>query len=139
MIAAARSMRWTIVFSVMLGIGLSWLTPMSWIDAVFPVVTMKSEVMAKTPTEVVVRLSGTKHRDCKYEGIDAFSKHGGMVRDLNMERVDMPDDGMTKPKGHYDFGLWRIWPTANTKLVTIYVRYDCDGRDVFVIAAEVLL
>ena len=118
---------------------MSMLTPMTWIDAMFPVVTMQADVVSKTPTEVVVSLKGTKTRDCKYVSIDAFSRHGDMLRDLNMIRVDRPEEGGTKPKGFFYFGDWRIWPTQNTKTVLVYVRYDCSGRDVFVRAAEVSL
>ena len=137
--AVIRSMRWTILIGMVAGVALSMLTPMAWLDSIYPVVSMRADVVAKQPTEVVVRLSGTKNRDCKYLGIDAFSRHGEMLRDLNMERIDMPADGGTKPKGHFDFGTWRIWPTSNTKLVMIYVRYDCSGRDVFVNVAEVAI
>lgn len=139
MIATVKSLRWTIFFSVLLGIGISMITPQSWYDALFPVVTMRADVINKTLTEVTVRLSGEKHRDCKYMAIDAFSRHGDLLRDLQMERLDQPADGTTKPMGRFDFGYWRIWPTNDTKTVMIYVRYDCAGRDVFVRAAEVAL
>jgi len=131
------TMRWTVVISLAVGAVLSNITPAAWFDSIFPVVSMNAEVVAKSYDEVVLKLSGTKHRDCKYISIDAFSRHGDLLRDLDMVRVDRPAEGGTKPKGSFDFGVWKIWPTNDTKMVTVYVRYDCSGRDVFVNVAEV--
>lgn len=139
MIAAVRSMRWTILASLALGALMATLTPAAWLDSLFPVVTMRAEIVTKHPAEIVMRLIGTKHRDCRYEGINAFARMGDLLRDLHMDRIDKPADGQTKPKGRFDFGTWRVWPTANTKLVEVYVQYDCGGRSVFVRAAEVAL
>jgi len=127
------------LFGVVVGFVLSMITPMTWIDYLFPVVEMQATVVNKTPSEVIVSLKGTKNRDCKYVSIDAFSRHGDTLRDLNMVRVDRPEEGGTKPKGYFYFGDWRIWPTTDTKTVLVYVQYDCSGRDVFVQAAEVTI
>jgi len=134
-----RSMRWTILLSIGLGILLSFVTPWSFIDSVFPVVVMDHVIVQKGPAEVLVQLSGKKQRDCKYEGISAYNQVGNILRDLNMERVDKPAAGATRPTGSFDFGTWRIWPTDKTKLIAVYVQYDCSGRDVHVRAAEVAL
>jgi hypothetical protein len=133
------SMRWTIIASLGIGILLSMVTPWTFIDSVFPVVVMDPVVVQKTQSEVLVQLSGKKQRDCKYEGISAYNQVGQHLRDLNIERVDKPAVGITRPKGSFDFGTWRIWPTDKTKLIAVYVQYDCSGRDVHVRAAEVAL
>ena len=139
MIARIKSVRWTLLFGIAAGLAMSMLTPMAWIDALFPVVTMQAQVASKTPTEVMVSLSGTKNRECRYDGITAYSQMGTLLKELNIDRVDRPATDSTHPKGTFDFGTWRIWPTTGTKLVALYVSYDCNGRHVHVRAAEVAL
>lgn len=127
------------LIGVLAGVLLSFATPWAWIDSVFPVVSMNAMVIQKMPTEIVVKLAGRKNRDCKYEGVRAYSQVGDLLRDLNMERIDKPAESITRPVGHFDFGTWRVWPTTTTKTMVIYIQYDCSGRDVHVRAVEVAL
>ena len=79
-------MRWSAAAGVLVGLLLSFVVPtqvLSLYDALFPVVTLKAEVVQKMPSEIVVRLSGQKNRDCRYLGIDAFSRVGTLLRDIN--------------------------------------------------------
>jgi len=138
------AMRWWLVFVLLAGYLAALLTPASWLETTFPIVTMQATIVQKTPTEVIISLNGEKpwytaYRGCKYQAIDAYSDVGMRLRDLNIERTDKPETGFTRPPGVHDFGTWRIWPTTNTRLVAIYVTYDCDGKQVHVRAAEIAL
>lgn len=132
-------MRWTVIVGVVFGILISTSLPSEWFDEIFPVVVMQAVVVNQSPTEVTVKLSGKKNRDCKYGGITAYSQVGALLKELNIDRIDRPATDSTHPQGSFDFGTWRIWPTTNTKLVAVYVLYDCGGRQVHVRAAEVVL
>ena len=139
-----RSMRWTILTSLIVGFLLAFLTPTHLIDTLFPIVRMEAVVVQKTTTDILVNLSGVKpwystYRSCRYQGIEAYNDSYPRRRDLNMQRVDKPEEKTTRPPGAYEFGVWRIWPTDNTKRIAIDVEYDCSGRVVFVRAAEVSL
>lgn len=140
MISTLRDMRWTMVLSVVIGVllALAVPAPMTMLyDAVFPVVTMNSRVVSTSPTEITIGLHGTKNRDCKYLSINAFSRVGERLQDVNIQRVDKTEEAQTRPIGEYDFGVWRLWPTRAGQQIEVYVQYSCSGRDTFVRVAEV--
>jgi len=138
------NLRWTIVlaalFGAMFGSTFSANPLLSAYDAVYPVVDMRGEINKIGGGEVIIHVVGVKNRDCKYIGIQAFTRFAGVLVDANKERISMPETGATKPTGRFDIGLWRIWPVSSLNdAVFLYVQHDCDGRRVVTKIAEVPL
>jgi len=143
---ATKLASWPVVvlsFMWLLTLSLGELAP-DWVSkvrfAMFPVVTMKGEMIERTPTYAVLHIYGEKHRgaECKYLGIQAFGDRTvGLPVDLNIVRTDMPSDGKTKPPGVYDTGNWRVWPILGVHRVRVYVEHDCLGTRVGTQIAEV--
>ena len=137
-------MRWTILLAVAFGCVMSALVDGMSLAPVYdqlrPVVTMQGEIVARTPDSVTVHMWGSKNRECRYIGIQAFSHlAGGLRQDTNIERVDQHTNGRTKPAGVYDIGTWRIHPITGAQAASVYVQHDCDGRVVLTEVAEVSL
>lgn len=108
-----------------------------------PVVSMQGELVA-SPKDgyAVIRMSGTKNRgvECEYRGLQAFGERvAGPVVDLRIARLDLPEEGTTKPSGAYDIGTWRVWPVDGVQNVTVYVSHSCNGKKVATLIAEVNL
>lgn len=138
-----RSMPWTAIFSAILGVVLSWLFPWSAVqkvyDDVHPVAVFSVSVTQRTSDSITLRLTGEKKRDCEFRGIHAFTRDALPMRDASIVRIDKPHTAETKPVGFHDFGIWMVWPTDGASSVVVYVKYECDGRPVFVSAPEIKL
>lgn len=135
-------MRWTLSAAVVIGLALSPAANLPYLiyDALVPVVRMQGELVSKTEDSVVVHIWGSKSRECKYLGLQAFSTGpNGNRRDANITRLDMPSAGATKPKGEFDIGNWKLWPVTGAVSVQVYVQHDCDGRILNAQIAEVVL
>jgi hypothetical protein len=134
-LAAVRSMRWTIITSIALGIFLapagsfSLSALMDVFDARNPVVDMRADLVRLDTSGAVLHLYGHKLRACQYLALDAYAiSDSGVMSDINIERIDIPADGNTKPLGTFDVGQWRAWPVAGTKRIVLYVQHNCSGR-----------
>lgn len=106
----------------------------------FPVVSMKGDLVERTDQYAIVHIYGEKHRgpECKYLGVQAFGDRTiGLPVDMHISRVDIPEEGRTKPSGSYDIGNWRVWPVEGVVRVRVYVEHDCLGVRVGTQIAEV--
>jgi hypothetical protein len=111
-------------------------------DRISPVATLNFEVLSRTADSVTMKLSGERHearKGCTYKGIFAFTRHGALLRDVNIVRIDRPAPGLTKPPGLHDFGTWMLWPVEGVSAMVIYTQYNCTGRDVLVYSKEIRL
>lgn len=106
-----------------------------------PVVTMQGQVVGRGDAEVMVRIIGVKHRECRYLGLQAYSvSAAGVFADANIKRADLDERGDTKPPGTFDLGVWRIWPLqAGASRALVYVNHDCAGVHVRTVIADVAL
>ena len=105
-----------------------------------PVVTMKGELVSKTSDVARVHIFGKKHRgiECEYLGIQAFGDRlVGLPADLIIKRVDMPSDGISKPQGTYDIGIWELRPMLGVTTARVYVSHNCEGVRIATKVAEV--
>lgn len=98
-----------------------------------PVVKMQGELVAPPHEgQVLIRMHGQKLRgeECAYKGLQAFGdRAAGPQADLRLARVDLPEEGNTKPRGAFDIGVWRVWPVEGVVQVNVYVMHDCGtGR-----------
>jgi hypothetical protein len=98
-----------------------------------PVVAMQGvKVGGVSGEHILVNISGRKLRgeECVYKGIQAFGDRVvGEPIDLYIARQDMPEAGVTKPKGSYSIGVWKVWPVLGVDVVRVYVMHDCGtGR-----------
>lgn len=136
------AMRWTVLFSVLLGALLGSIGPgplLYLYDIAVPVVNMRGQLVARGDNSVDVHMWGSKNRNCKYLGILAYSHqtNSGLLRDASITRLDRKSTGDTKPRGDFDIGVWRIAPIAGALEVLVYVQHDCDGRAVDTLIAEI--
>lgn len=112
---------------------------LTW-DRLNPVVSMSGMLVQSSADEVVLSISGVKHRDCQYLRITAYTEWAdGSMRDAYISRIDMPEKGETKPKGNFHIGSWRVWPRAGGVRVLAYVHHLCGSRMVTTKVADVPL
>lgn len=130
---------WAIALAGLLYGGVAPFAPLY--DAIVPVVSMQGEIVARDKDSVTVRMWGKKNRDCRFVGIQGFSKQeeAGLSRDATGQRMDMPSVGATKPTGSFEIGVWRFRPVVNAKIVEVYAQHDCGGRTVVTQIAKVVL
>jgi hypothetical protein len=138
---------YSMLMGVMLGlaVGLSNDSIEAWIltkyDAFFPVVTTNVTIVRATPDEILLSISGVKHRECflsrppHAEGRTS----GGTPVEMSIERVDKKETLSTRPIGPFAAGLWRLWPRGSAASVQVYLTYDCDGRVIVAKYADVKL
>ena len=138
-----RTMPWTALFAAILGVVGSWLFPWTAVqkvyDDVHPVAVFSVSVVKSTSDSITLRLTAEKKRDCEFNGIHAFTRNALPMRDASIVRIDKPNTAETKPIGLHDLGVWMVWPTDGASSVVVYVKYDCEGRTVFVHAPEINL
>lgn len=97
-------------------------------DSVSPVVTADITLVDKQPTHIDVMLRGQKHRQCSYMEMSAYMHYDGGAFDANIERIDKPASGVTRPVGNLDMGTWRIQPLKGAKRMSIVMQHQCSGR-----------
>jgi len=121
-----RLYRWNWVPYLLLSVVASWLA----YDTFVPVVRGNASVVNLEPNAVVVRLSGTKYRECRYVGIQAYSRSARTeFDDTTITRLDKPATNTTRPRGSFNMGLWRIEPTEGATRVTIFTQHACGVDD----------
>lgn len=111
-------------------------------DAFFPVVTTNVTVVLATREEILLSISGFKHRKCTptSRGPHAEGRtSGGTPVEMSIERIDKKETLSVRPIGPFGVGLWRLWPRGNAASVQVYLAYDCDGRVVLAKYADVVL
>lgn len=109
-----------------------------------PIVDMRGALVSADDESVIVHMAGTKSEkrasECTYIRVLAYTRTAdGVLRDAFIRRVDMPEDGHTKPAGQFDLGTWRVWPRSDAKAVLVFAVHDCGGRQVRTKIAEVAL
>ncbi len=110
-------------------------------DTLFPVVTTNVTVVLATHDEILLSISGTKHRACAIsrpphaEGRTS----GGTPVEMSIERLDKKETLSMRPIGPFAAGLWRLWPRGNAASAQVYLTYDCRGRVVVAKYADVTL
>lgn len=104
-----------------------------------PVVTMQGSLVSLTSTTAVVHIWGTKHRDCQYMGLQAFSVgQNGLLYDALVNRIDAPETNRSKPIGAFDIGYWAINPVVeNAQAVRVYVKHMCAKTEITTLIANV--
>ena len=144
MIQAITNMRWTLFLGVITGVlfgpvgGAGWGYVQSVYDDVRPVVRMSGEIVGRDGSSVLIKVTGEKLRDCRYLRISAFAKIDDRADDVYAKREDAPENGLTKPRGKYSAGVWRVWPVVDmTQIIEMYVQHDCSGRVVLTQIARV--
>lgn len=133
---------WAALAGVLMGVAIaeSSVINTAWqaYDQRNPVVRMSAYDIQRGQDNVLLRMRGRKIRDCVYITIRAYSVRNGVLHEANIERVDLPQDGSTKPPGKdYDLGLWRVHPVDQFDGVEVYVKHSCNGRLVTTRIAEV--
>lgn len=113
-------------------------------DLANPVVEMQGVLVKEDVDAVLIHMAGTKSPkragECAYIRVQAYTRAlDGVLRDAYIRRVDMPEDGHTKPAGAFDIGVWRIWPKGEAVAVLVFALHDCGGRQVRTKIAEVSL
>lgn len=150
----AWDIRWSWVLSILLGAMLAPLA-LKWVETVVadyhaaydikhPIVDMRGLLVTADEESVMVHMAGTKSaeraQECSYVRVLAYTRDpDGIMRDAYIKRVDMPEDGHTKPAGNFDIGTWRVWPRGNAIAVLVFAVHDCGGRQVRTMIAEVAL
>jgi hypothetical protein len=136
----------TVAFAVLVGIiaapvfSVSMKSMSNLYDSAFPVVRMTGELVYADPSEIRIRISGTKLRACTYLRLQAMiADKRGEWSDANIQRTDIHENGDTKPPGNYYIGEWRIWPRANAVSVIVNANHLCGDRLVVTRIAEVTL
>jgi hypothetical protein len=150
----AWSLRWSWIGSILVGAAIApaALESVNYVvgrylkqyDIDNPIVSMSGRLVDANPDEVLVNIAGTKSADradeCSFVRVQAYTKDAaGVLRDAYIKRVDMQEDGHTKPAGAFDIGVWRIWPRGDAVAVLVFALHDCGGRNVRTNIAEVAL
>lgn len=109
-------------------------------DRVFPVVEMNGTLISYAHEEAVIALAGRKLRDCDYVRVQAYSLGAdGNMSDAFIVRIDAPESGITRPRGNFLIGAWRVWPLKQSRGIAIYLHHFCGSRFVLSKAAEIPL
>ena len=135
MMRVFTSMKWTIMFSIVLGIFLSGIFAqpikdayLEYYDLAYPVVVMRGSLVSQDEDSVVIHISGEKLRPCRYLRMLSYTSKNGQLTDAYHSRtIGFLDDGSTKPIGKLDVGYWRIFPKQDADAVEMYVQHDCGG------------
>ena len=135
MMRVLTSMKWTIMFSIVLGVFLSGIFAqpikeayLEYYDVANPIVRMRGELVSQDTDFVIVHIAGEKLRPCRYLRMLAYTSKNGQLTDAYHSReLGFPDDSSTKPVGKMDVGYWRIYPKQNADAVEMYVQHDCGG------------
>ena len=111
------------------------------VDTAFPVVSGDAATVARDHDAVIIAVTFRKHRDCRYERVQAYAKLAGDVKTaIYSERVDRPAESRSVPAGEtYFAGRWKLWPIDGAYGVVMYAQHDCGGRQVSSLLAEVNL
>lgn len=140
---------WPVLAAIALGVAVapalqsayrSWAADrLAEIERGTPVVTMSGTLIERDGDAVLLHITGTKHRNCRYVGLQAYALDvTGVRHDANIQRQDHESRGDTKPPGVYDIGYWRVWPVDPIAArVLVYAEHDCRGISVRSIIAEV--
>lgn len=147
-------MRWSVVGSIILGAAIAPIA-FNTVNGVVenyheandrqnPVVSMRGVLVRMDDESVFIHMAGTKSEsrahECSYIRVLAYTRAAeGTMRDAYIRRVDMPEDGHTKPAGNFDIGVWRIWPRGDAVAVVVYALHQCGSRQVRTKIAEVAL
>ena len=105
-------------------------------DYIYPVAKMEADIVARGPDSVDLHIYGKKQRNCTYVQMHSFAKSGDVMTDVHQKRIDIAEQGATKPIGVYDIGVWRVWPVAGATYVLMYVHHTCNGRHVLTKIAD---
>ena len=143
---------WSIICGIVTG---ALLLPVAWHDLAawrhgveqqrqesMPVVAQSSVLVSASPDEVVIHVKGERLRgdECEYKGAAAYTLAPDRGPKLaNIDRPGLiPPVGVTRPKGPFDGGLWRVWPLEDgATTVLIQARYICAGHAVRATLAQV--
>src|SRR5574343_541465 len=96
------AMPFAILAGVILGVGAVYITPQllgvatAAYDSVFPVLTMRGELVARDADYVDVHIRGTKHRgeECRLVSVYAYTvRADGLRADAFANRMDQPQAG----------------------------------------------
>lgn len=146
MIRQMLSMPWTVLSAAACGFLLApagqtgWRAALDAYDEARPVITATVDNSVRDGDAVLIGISVTKLRTCRYLRMQAYTRSAdGALSDAYASRVDMPSKGDSKPPGRFSIGQWRVWPLANSEAVLMFVQHDCDGRIVQSKLAEVVL
>ena len=140
--ATINGHKWTIFTALIFAVLLQFSLPAidHWYDKNTPVVAMAGLVVEKTHEHVDVRIKGEKLRQCDYVRMSAMTQNASGLMDADIVRIDnRPNDGATKPPGHYDLGVWRIKPVADGERAMVFVQHRCDGVTVVSKIADVAI
>jgi len=136
----------TVLFAVIFGLLIAPLVTIgmhglaSIYDDAFPVVSMHGELVYADKDEVLIRISGVKHRSCQYLRVQAMVRSAnGDMSDAYIQRADIRENGDSKPPGNYYLGEWRIWPRSNAVEVVVNANHLCGDRLVITQIAKVPL
>ena len=146
MMTVARRMWGSIMLGLYLGlVGGQVLTGLSGLvvehyDDWRPVVKITGERVGAESNAVLLRLRGTKHRECEYLRLTAFtSDAGGRLTAAYINRESKKELGETLPRGTYEFGTWRLWPIDSALRAVVYISHQCGDRIVRTKVADVAL
>lgn len=148
MMVFLRSTRWTIAFAILCGFFLSlflgrntesylW----SLYDKAHPVADWHGTLVARDSGSVIVKVSGTKLRDCVFvpNSINSFTKRDGILYNADEQKIGGMES-RSRPVGQASVGIWRIWPIDNKQQqVLMFVEHNCDGRIVMTKVIDLLL
>lgn len=99
-------------------------------DQVRPVAEVTSRVVSVQPEEILFEVTVKKLRDC-----DLVSRFGivtlpdGTIARVKANRADGAPLGSLS-QGDTLRSTWRVHPLLGTRWLRVFLRYDCDGREV---------
>ena len=99
-------------------------------DARYPVWRDTSgHVQERRGDSVVIALQGTKSRACQFIRINAQTSHLDGLRPAKIQRIDMAEQGKTRPLGPQQVGMWAVIPvTPEARAVVVTVEHMCGDR-----------
>ena len=128
-----RCYKWTILFGAAAGVLFANLMTMplvSLYDRLNPVVSFHGELVTRDANSVIIKVSGTKNRDCVFVpgSIHSFVRNGGMLFNAQEQKIDEPKS-RSRPLGPAYLGMWRVWPVGQgPQTLLMYVEHNCSGR-----------
>lgn len=140
-------MPFAILAGVIIGVSVVYVTPQllgmatAAYDSVFPVLTMRGELVSRDADYVDVHIRGTKHRgeECRLVSVYAYTvRADGLRADAFANRMDQPQAGRLRGVGEWDIGIWRVRPVDSlASRAEVWTHHNCVGRDVLTRIADV--
>lgn len=95
-------------------------------------VQASAEIIKRDHDSIVLHVTGTKLRECRLVGTQAYSVMNKVMSVARMERVyPFALEYVQRPVGPFDMGHVRVWPVGSSaQEVVLYALHTCGAKNI---------